>query len=101
MLRSVRRSHNAVAILTALVVAGAVVLVTFSQTASQPSPPPSGSPASAQQMTSSSTGLQSFLWILDGGGSKITFCFSTASPETGPQYDFSCRSRTIHESNVP
>ena len=101
MLRSVRRSHKAVAILSAFVVAGAIVLVTLSQTASQPSMPPNGNLAAARQMTSSSTSLQSFLWILDGGGSKITFCFTTASPETGPQYDFSCRSRTILEADVP
>jgi hypothetical protein len=100
MLRSVRRTPKVVAILSVLVVAGAVFLATFPQSASQPSAPPSASSASARQVTSSSTGLQSFLWILDGGGAKITFCFSTASPETGPQYDFSCRSRTIVEADV-
>ena len=78
---------------------GGVALVAFAQSMSA-SPAPSGAMAGAQ-VVASSTNLQSFLWMLDGGGRTITFCFSTASPETGPQYDFKCRSRTVSDALAP
>jgi hypothetical protein len=78
---------------------GGVVLVAFAQGMSTPSAV-SGT-AAAAQVVASSTNLQSFLWMLDGGGRTITFCFSTASPETGPQYDFKCRSRTVSDALAP
>jgi hypothetical protein len=78
---------------------GGVALVAFAQSMSAPAAP-SGATAGAQ-VVASSTNLQSFLWMLDGGGRTITFCFSTASPETGPQYDFKCRSRNVSDALAP
>ena len=59
----------------------------------------SGQPAGgAVEVVSSSTNMQSFLWIIDDRNNTITFCFTTASPETGPQYDFGCRQRPTKDA---
>lgn len=55
-------------------------------------------PATHPQIVSSSTGLQSFLWVYDDAARMVTFCFTAASPPNGPQYDFSCRRHAISEA---
>lgn len=57
-------------------------------------PPPMTHP----QIVSSSTNLQSFLWVFEEGSRTITFCFTAASPPSGPQYDFSCRTHPLNEA---
>jgi len=61
----------------------------------------SGTSASDLHAVSSATSMQSFLWVFDGGGHAVTFCFSVSSPETAPQYDFKCRTRTLTDAGVP
>jgi hypothetical protein len=68
------------------------VLITFAVGA--PEAPPTTHP----QIVSSSTSLQSFLWVYDDIGRTITFCFSAASPPTGPQYDFSCKNHPMTDT---
>jgi hypothetical protein len=58
---------------------------------SQSSSDPVLSGAHRLMMTSSATGVQSFAWILDDVSNVVTFCYSTASPQLGPQFDFTCR----------
>jgi hypothetical protein len=70
-------------------------LVTIAMGASEAPPPP---PPVHPQIVSSSTNLQSFLWVYDDTGRTVTFCFTAASPPNGPQYDFSCRSHTITDA---
>jgi hypothetical protein len=43
------------------------------------------------KIASSATGVQSFAWILDDGSNTVTFCYTTASPQMGPQFDFTCK----------
>lgn len=52
------------------------------------------------QIVSSSTNLQSFLWVYDDVERTITFCFTAASPATGPQYDFTCRKHAIGDATA-
>jgi hypothetical protein len=76
--------------------AGSVVVA---QGAAGPAPP-STMQAGDLQAASSATSLQSFLWVFDNGAHAVTFCFSVSSPETAPQYDFKCRTRTLADANV-
>lgn len=57
-------------------------------------------PATRPQIVSSSTNLQSFLWVYDDAERTITFCFTAASPATGPQYDFSCRKHALSDASA-
>jgi len=82
---------NRAALLIATGVLGLVAgagLVTIAMGASEAPPP---APPARPQIVSSSTNLQSFLWVYDEAGHTITFCYTAATPPTGPQYDFSCR----------
>jgi hypothetical protein len=72
--------------------AAGVGLLTIAMGASQAPPP---TPSAHPQVASSSTNLQSFLWVYDDTGRTITFCYSAATPPTGPQYDFSCRTHPM------
>jgi hypothetical protein len=63
-------------------------------------PPPAQQQSTRPQIVSSSTNLQSFLWVYDDIGRTITFCFTAASPPTGPQYDFSCRSHPMNDATT-
>jgi hypothetical protein len=68
-------------------------LLTIAMGASE-APPPS-TPSTHPQIVSSSTNLQSFLWVYDDTGRTITLCYTAATPPTGPQYDFSCRTHPV------
>lgn len=57
-------------------------------------------PVMRPQIVSSSTNLQSFLWVYDDAEHTITFCFTAASPATGPQYDFSCRKHAATDASA-
>jgi hypothetical protein len=72
-------------------------LVTLAMGASEAPPPAPMRP----QIVSSSTNLQSFLWVYDDTGRTITFCYTAASPATGPQYDFSCRNHPMSDGSNP
>ncbi|HUC64662.1 MAG TPA: hypothetical protein VMA53_04485 [Stellaceae bacterium] len=74
--------------------AGLVTLAMGASEAPQPAP-------IRPQIVSSSTNLQSFLWVYDDTGRTVTFCFTAASPANGPQYDFSCRSHPISDAVTP
>jgi hypothetical protein len=52
-------------------------------------------PSHGHWIASSATGVQTFAWILDEGGNLVTFCYSTASPQMGPQFDFTCKRRPM------
>jgi hypothetical protein len=78
----------------AIGVAAGAGLLTITMGASETSPQPM-----RPQIVSSSTNLQSFLWVYDEVGRTITFCFTAATPATGPQYDFSCRSHPMAEAS--
>jgi hypothetical protein len=63
-----------------------------------------GTPSSSLpplQVAASATSMQAFLWMLDRDARTVTFCFSTGSPDTGPQYDFGCKSKAIKEAVTP
>jgi hypothetical protein len=89
-----------VSALVALVSAGGVGLMAFAQ---NPAPDSTTPAASMHQLyaLSSSTQLQTFLWLFDGGTRTVTLCYSAATPETGPQYDFKCRERSLSEATMP
>jgi hypothetical protein len=76
-------------------VAAGAGLVAIAMGASEP---PAQQQPMRPQIVSSSTNLQSFLWVYDDIGRTITFCFTAATPPTGPQYDFSCRSHPMNEA---
>jgi hypothetical protein len=78
--------------------AAGVGLLTIAMGASE-APPPS-TPSARPQVVSSSTGLQSFLWVYDDTGRTITFCYTAATPPTGPQYDFSCRTHPVSDGTA-
>lgn len=89
---------NRAALLIASGVLGLVAgagLVTIAMGASEAPPP---APPARPQIVSSSTNLQSFLWVYDDASRTITFCFTAASPPTGPQYDFSCKSHSMSDA---
>jgi hypothetical protein len=60
--------------------------------------PPVGVARPSIYTAASATHLQSFLWLFDRDAQSVTFCFSTASPETGPQYDFRCRTKSVAQA---
>jgi hypothetical protein len=84
-----------VSVLCALIGAGSMVLAEGTPNAAAPAG------ALGFSAVSSATGLQSFLWVFDNGAREVTFCFSVATPETGPQYDFKCRTRTLAQASTP
>ena len=47
--------------------------------------------ASGLLIASSSTALQSFVWIADEVSDEITLCKTTSTAPLGPQYDFDCK----------
>lgn len=89
------------AVLSTSALAAGIALVAFAQGGASPPAPASATPSAAVKIVSSSTNLQSFLWIMDDNARTITFCYSAASPETGPQYDFGCRTRPIKDAITP
>jgi hypothetical protein len=46
---------------------------------------------SGSLIASSATGIQSFAWIVNDAEQTVIFCYSTATPQMGPQFDFTCR----------
>lgn len=88
------------AILLTPALAAGIALVAFAQGAARP-PSASATQGAAIKVASSSTNLQSFLWVMDDNTRTITFCFSTSSPETAPQYDFGCRTRPMNDATTP
>jgi hypothetical protein len=79
----------------AIGVAAGAGLLSITMAASEPSPGP------RPQIVSSSTNLQSFLWVYDDAEHVVTFCFTAASPANGPQYDFSCRRHALADGGTP
>lgn len=73
----------------------------FAAYADNPASAPALPTAPGLQVVSSSTSLQSFLWIYDPHAQTIVFCYSAAQPATGPQYDFACRSRGVNDAFTP
>jgi hypothetical protein len=57
---------------------------------SQPTTAPP-TPHSGSLIASSATGVQSFAWIVNDAQQTVIFCYSTATPQMGPQFDFTCR----------
>jgi hypothetical protein len=95
------RHLRLVAILVSIGVAGGGALVAFAQSISNGAAPSGMAAESSVKVAASSTPLQSFLWIYDGGARTVLFCYSASTPETGPQYDFKCRARTLADAVAP
>jgi hypothetical protein len=72
-----------------VVTGGAVLAIAAQQATPEQSTAQGGT--SHLLIASSSTALQSFVWIADEASGEITLCKTTSTASMGPQYDFDCK----------
>jgi len=90
MKQGFRRGLARLGTIAAIAILGVVGLGGRDVAESQPTAVPPA-PHSGTLIASSATGIQSFVWIVNDAQQTVMFCYSTATPQMGPQFDFTCR----------